>query len=285
MSRRYLFTVAFTVLAALTAPAAEYDVIAGPADPIAPGTVIEPKDHPGWSDLVQKSKPKLRPDQVGKVNDLTARMSGWMITAFLADVQKVNTPAGPRHQIRAVGLGLGSAVKGKDMVFTADTADKVGADTGFVTRSILNKGYEVQQKAKVVVRGPTFWLVDTPVWFAVGGKHQLVRYRYALLADEATGRLDVLLWRIDPDGKVGGTAPQAVWLNPEAVDTPSLVVDTNEITLGIPSEAAFAVDRLPASGAAVGIPADLKALAAQAKFNPNTAAALEAGLRKITGGR
>jgi hypothetical protein len=297
MPRRSLYAVGLTALAAVAAWAAwppdtptpakpvEYDLTATAADAIAPGTVIEPKNHPGWSDLVLKSQPRIRQDQVAKVNDLTARMAGWMITAFLADVQKADTPAGPRYKLRAVGLGLGSAVKGKDVVFTADTAEKVGADVGFVTRSILNKGYEVQQKAKVVLRGPTFWLVDTPVWFAVGGKHQLVRYRYGLLVDEATGKLDVLLWRVGSDGTLGGNPPQAVWLNPEAVDKPNLVVDANEITIGIPSEAAFAVDRLPGAGAAVGIAADLRKLAGQAKFTAPEAASLEAGLRKITGGR
>lgn len=291
-----MFAVGVASLAAVAAWAAwpnastsqrapEYDLTAAAPEEIKPGTVVDPKNHPGWSDLVLKSQPRIRPDQVGKVNDLTARMAGWMITAMLADVQKADAAGGPRHRIRAVGVGLGTAIKDKDTVITPETGDRFGADTGFITRSILSKGYDVQRKSRVVVRGPTFWLIDTPVWFAEGGKHRLDRYRYALLVDEPTGRLDSLVWRLDADGKVGGSPAGAVWLNPEAVDAPQLVVDSNEITLGIPSEAAFAVDRLPAAGGAIGLPPELVKLAGQPKYAAAEAGALEAGLRKMTGSR
>ena len=43
-------------------------------------------------------------------------------------------------------------------------------------RTILTKGYEVQSLARVVVQGPTFALVDTPVWFRCGVKNRLVRF-------------------------------------------------------------------------------------------------------------
>ena len=93
-----------------------------PPEFIAPGTVVEPNDHPGWSHLVLKSRPRIRPDQRDKVNDLTARMAAWMVTATLADVKK--TESG--YALRAVGVGLGAQAKGKDTVITPDTGAKLG---------------------------------------------------------------------------------------------------------------------------------------------------------------
>jgi hypothetical protein len=265
----------------LPAPVAAAADPAAPApalpETVAPGTVVEPNDHPGWSHLVLKSRPRIRADQRDKVNDLTARMAAWMVTVTLADVQK--TDAG--YALRAVGVGLGAKAKGKDTVITADTGAKFGAEIGLVSKTVLNKGYDRQGQSAVVSRGPTLWVVDTPVHFADGGKHRVVRYRHALLVDAKTGKLDTYIWRLGTDG-FGDRPADAVLLGPEAVDDTELVVDAREINfLGIPSEAAFAVDRLPACGKPVTLPAELRKLAERDAYTPADAAALEAGLRKL----
>jgi hypothetical protein len=245
-------------------------------DTIPPGTVAEPNNHPGWSHLVLKSRPRIRADQRDKVNDLTARMASWLITVFLADVAK--TESG--YHLRAVGLGLGAQAKGQDTVITAETGAKLGAEIGWIGKTVLNKGYDRQQTSVIVSRGPTLWVVDTPVTFAERGQHRLVRYRYALLVDSQTGRLTTFLWRLDTNG-FGDRPAEAVLLPPEAVDEAELVVDEREITLGIPSEAAFAVDRLPRVGRPLTLPASLRKLAERETYTPQEAAALETGLRQL----
>ena len=45
----------------------------------------------------------------------------------------------------------------------------------------LARAYATQRKAVVVFHGPSVALLDTPVWAVWSGKHQLVRFRYALL--------------------------------------------------------------------------------------------------------
>ena len=124
------------------------------------------------------------------------------------------------------------------------------------------------------------WLLDTPVTADDNGTHRILRYRYALLADAKTGRLDTVIWRLGTDG-FGDRPADAVLLAPEAVDDADLLVDSKEITLGIPSEAAFAVSGLPKCGKPLTLPVEVRKLAERDAFTPAEAAALEAGLRKL----
>src|SRR5262249_50351766 len=149
-----------------------------------------------------------------------------------------------RHRLRTVALGFACSVNGHDTIITPETAASLGADVGWVTTTILTKGYERQRQAVVVFRGDSAWLLDTPVWFRLGGKHRLVRFRYLLLTDGPGGPLDVVCWLLPPDGGLGDP-PAVTWLRPDTIDPAELVIDPAEFTLGIPSEAAFAVDRLP----------------------------------------
>jgi hypothetical protein len=91
--------------------AAEYDLEAKPPDALPPGTVVGRTAPAGWSHLVIKSLPRIRPAERSKVNALTARMAEWMFTAFVADVRP--EPGETRNRVRAVALGLGCSVKGK----------------------------------------------------------------------------------------------------------------------------------------------------------------------------
>lgn len=250
-----------------------YDLTARPADSIAPGTVVEKSAPRGWSHLVIKSLPRVRDDQRAGLSQLVVQKAGWMFTAFVADV----VPDGGRFRLRAIGLGLGANVNGRDTILTPETVGRFE----LIGREILSKGYEVQRKAVVVVHGPSMALLDTPVWFRCADGHRLVRYRYALLADTATGRLDVLLWRLGVEGGACGELERAVWLNPNTIDPAELVVDRAKVNrLGIPADDAFAVEKLP-PGRAVAIPADLHRLAGQTRFTVDEARALDTGLRNL----
>ena len=72
-----------------------------------------------------------------------------------------------------------------------------------------------------------------------------------------------------------------MWLRPDTIDEAELIPDPGEFTLGVPSEAALAVDRLPPGRPAGELPADVRPLAGKARFSADEAAALEAGLRKL----
>lgn len=264
-----------------TTPAAEptdYDLAPRPPAEITPGTVVGTTAPAGWSHLVIKSLPRVRDDQRSFLPDITVEKAGWMFTAFAADVAR--EPAGT-FAFRAIGLGLGAKGKARDMVVTSDTGRRLGADMGLFGGMILDKGYEVQRKAVVPLRSPGFALLDTPVWFRCGDANKLVRYRYALLVDRPTGRLDVLMWSLGADAAPCGQLAEVVRIAPNTIDPAELVVDRRKVTrLGMPSDDAFAVERLP-PGPRRPLPDDLRALAGTTRFTPEAARSLETRLRAL----
>jgi len=256
---------------------ARYDLVSKPADSLDPGTIVEKSAPKGWSHLVIKSLPRIREDQKKGIPDLTVEKASWMFTAFLANVAKDENG---RYRFDKAGLGLGAKAREMDTILTAETGRKLGGDLGLFGGEILNKGYEVQKKAVLVFSGASMALLDTPVWFRVGDENKLVRYRYAMLVDQLSGRMETILWRLGTDG-VGTNFEDAVWLKPDTVDVAELVVDKKKVNrLGIPADDAFAVDKMP-GGRPVSIPADLQKLAAQTRFTAEEAYALDVGLRKL----
>jgi hypothetical protein len=268
--------------------AGDYDVTARPPEAIAPGTVIERSAPPGWSHLVIKSLPRVRPSERAKLLSPVVENAAWMFTAFVADVRPVEQPgSGPKYRLRAIALGLGGAsADGRDVIVTPETAKEHGVKLGWITHKILTKGYETQREAKVVVQGPvqgpTFGLVDTPVWFRCGEHNRLIRFRYALLVDELSGRLDVVVWAFDPQGGCVDPA-SAVVLAPNTIDEAELIPDLSKFAGGLTvAEDAFGVDRLPPHRARLLLPEAIRSLAIQTKeFTPDDAHTLEAELRRL----
>jgi hypothetical protein len=256
----------------------EYDLTPKPPAEITPGTVVGTTAPAGWSHLVIKSLPRVRSDQRAGIAELTVEKAGWMFTAFLADVGRQSDGS---FALKRIGLGLGAKGKDRDMVVTADTGRKLGAELGLFGGMILDKGYEVQRKAVVPLWGADFGLLDTPVWYRCGDANKLVRYRYALLVDRATGRLDVLMWSLGADGPGCGRLAEVVRIAPNTIDPAELVVDRRKINrFGVPSDDAFAVERLP-PGTRRPLPADLGPLAGTTRFTQDTARDLEVRLRAL----
>ena len=263
----------------------EYDVSARPPETIKPGTVVGRGPPEGWSHLVIKSLPRVRPSEEAKIPGAmasqTIRMTRWLFTAFVADVRPETRGGETRYHLREVGLGLGTSINGRDVVITPETAESHGVKLDLITREILTKGYKTQELAMMVTRGPTFAVVDTPVWFRCGEANRLIRFRYGLLVDAATGRLDVLGWMLDPGGGCGDTGV-AVLLSPNQIDEAELIPDPKEFNfLGVANPKTFGVDSLPPHRAQLVLPAEVRELAARTKFTPDDARALEAALRKL----
>ncbi|QJW93902.1 hypothetical protein [Frigoriglobus tundricola] len=269
----------------------DYDVTAQPPEEIAPGTVIERGPPAGWSHLVIKSLPRVRANEVVRLpsnrlmsRDDLARQVAWMFTAFTADVVPERHGHHTRYRIRAIGLGLGANVNGRDTILTSSTAESFGLKPDFfgVQKTTLDIGYRIQQQARVVIHGPSFALVDTPVTFRCGKKNRMVRFRYALLVDQPTGRLDVLAWRLGAESGGCADLSRAVLLRPDTIDEAELIPDLAEFDrLNIPNELAFGVDDLPPNRLEVALPPDLSPLVGGTKFTPDAARTLEDDLRKL----
>ncbi len=267
----------------------DYDLSAAPPETIAPGTVVGRGAPHGWSHLVIKSLPRVRPSEVANVpgfpivgNDRIVRMVAWMFTAFTADVVREEQGGHARYRLRAIGLGLGTSANGRDVVLTVETAKQHGAEMDWIKDEVLKTGYRIQKQALIPVHGPSFALLDTPVIVRCAAGNRTVRYRYALLVNANTGALDVLLWRLGGDGGECADLTRAVWIEPNCIDEAELIPDLNEFQGARPSDTAFAVDKFPPHRLEMAFPADLVPLVGKTKFTPDEARALEAGLRKMT---
>jgi hypothetical protein len=267
----------------------EYDLNATEPEEIAPGTVIERSAPAGWSHLIIKSLPRVKPSEVPQVppppfglgRDYVIRQVSWMFTVFTADVVKEQHGLHSRYRLRAIGLGLGTTVNGRDIVLTVETAAQYGVKLDPIQSKTLEVGYKIQKQSRVVVHGPSFALVDTPVAFRCDGTNRMVRFRYAMLVDAHTGRLDVFSWRAGAEEGQCADLARAVLLYPNTIDEAELIPDPKQFTAGAPNELGFGVDDLPPNRLEVVVPTELRTLAGQMRFTPDEAHALEVGLRKL----
>jgi hypothetical protein len=265
----------------------DYDVTAIAPESIAPGTVVENGPPDGWSHLIIKSLPRVKPSEMPRIptklgREYVIQKVSWMFTVFAADVVKEQHGSHTRYRLRAVGLGLGTRVNGRDTVLTSATAERFGEPMDPIKKQTLDTGYGVQQQSRVVVHGSSFALVDTPVTFRCGDRNRMVRFRYGMLVDSHTGRLDVFCWEIGAEGGECADLSRAVLLAPNTIDRVELVVDPAGFNdLGIPNELAFGVDVLPPHKLEVRLPPQLNPLVGKTKFTPEEAHTLEDSLRKL----
>jgi hypothetical protein len=248
---------------------------------IRPGTVIGPQAPAGWTHLVLKSWPRLPDDQKKLVNEMTARLAVAFFTATTADVATEDVQGVRQFRLARLGFGVGTRVRGQDMIVSPATETQLGADLGFFGRQVLAEVCQKQQEIRLVAASATAAVVDTPLFMPRGHGHRKVILRYVFLVDPRTGRLDTLVWRIDLDarGNYEGAVGPIHWLPPQLMVDAVMQVDVREFHLGIPSERAFAVTSLP-PGRPLDIPAALQAIAGRPRLTADQARLLEAGLRE-----
>ena len=255
----------------------EYDVAAKTPDQIIPGTTVAQSAPNGWTHLVIKTLPRIRPADRERVLPIVNRYAQWLTTAFVANVQSEKSGL---HRIRSVGFGLGPAVNGVDTIITPETAPENGVDLGLIARQLLTKSHELQRQTLMPIHGPTFALVDAPAWYRAGAKNRLIRFRYGLLANSRTGELKAVVWGFDPGGECFSDAIIGR-LQPDTIDEAELIHDATEFNLGMPTAAAFGVDRLPSHIEPKPLPKSLQPLALASRFTPTEAHELERGLRNL----
>jgi hypothetical protein len=248
-----------------------------------PGTVVGKEPPKGWSHLVIKSHPRIRPDDLRLVSPLTAELSSFLFTAFVANVDEERAGGQVRYRLGAIAFGVGTSINGRDTIISPATQQRLGANVGLLGGQVLAKVYDGQQNVRLAAFTRTMALVDTPMVMLRGNRHRPIIIRYALLVDANTGRLETLAWLLDRDDRGGyqGPASPIEWLPPNKINDAVLRVDTNEITLGVPSDNAFALVRLPEGQKQIAFPEDVKGVAAEANPSAAWAGWLEGKLREL----
>jgi hypothetical protein len=247
---------------------------------IRPGTMIGHKAPAGWTHLVLKSWPRLPDDQKKLVNEMTARLAVAFFTATTADVATEDVQGVRQYRLARLGFGVGTRVRGRDLIVSPAAEAQLGAGLGFFARQVLAEVCERQQEIRLVAASATAAIVDTPLFMPRGHGHRKVILRYVFLVDARTGRLDTLVWRIDLDGRGNyeGATGAIEWLPPNLMVDAVMQVDVREFHLGIPSERAFAVTSLP-PGQPLDFSAALQTTASRPRLTAEHARLLEAGLR------
>jgi hypothetical protein len=287
---------------------AEALVTPRPVAVIPPGTAIADRPPEGWSHLIVKSQPRVGAAGADKVAAVTIEMAGLLFTAILADAQMNSLSGGagqshfrgvgrenrdsPQERLPApyflsnVAIGLGTRVQGRDVIVSSDTQERLGAKLGFIARSVLAGAEKRLARMQCVARSRTMAIIDAPGVLLVDGQHQLVVLRYAILVHPQTGRLDALDWslRTDESGQYLGMVGAAHRLPASKLDDCVMHVDPGEFTFGVPSEKAFAMERMPQGQPLPPFEGRLKALAAAPQMTPSGVAELETALRKILDG-
>lgn len=249
---------------------------------VPPGTVIG-KDAPtGWSHLILKSFPRIAPQHKTLVSESTYRLSSLVFTAILAKVEKMPGANPPRYALGDIGLGLGTNVRGHDLVLSPETQARLGANLGFQERIVLSECYKRQAMARQIVRTDTMALIDTHAVIRQNGQHQLAKVRYAVLLDPRSGQIATVTWGVDVDqqGQPQRAITHLEWLSKNQVTDCLLSVDRRHFTLGIPGDLAFGVDGAPRGHSRIPLTPELSTLAGQSRYTPQTAHKLEMTLRQ-----
>jgi hypothetical protein len=260
-----------------------YDVTPRRLDLIPPGTVIDKGPPKDWSHLIIKSHPRAGAGDFRRLSPSAAQLSSLLYTAIVANVRVEKAGNSARHRLAGLAVGLGTRVNGKDVVLSPEKQQALGANLSFLGRVVLSKAQDKLQEVQLIARSDTMALVDAPGLLQRDGRHRPVVLRYAVLVDAATGGLETLLWVIERDERGGykGTTGPAEWLPPNKLEDCVLHVDANEFSLGVPSENAFAMNRIPQGQKQVPLPDDVKAIAGRSRLSDDLAYRLETRLREL----
>lgn len=265
--------------------AAFVDVTPRPLEPIPPGTVIADRAPAGWSHLIIKSHPRVGEETIGRISETTARMAGLLFTAMLADVRPEPGQDGtPRFHLRAVGVGVGTDVDGKEMILSSQTQKQLGAELSLIDRTVLAGGEDQLRQMRLVARTPTMALIDNPTTLLYRKKHRRVVFRYAILVAPQSGRLDTLMWLLlpsDDQGSYKGPIGPLQRFSAEMVEDCVLHVDPDEFLLGIPTPLGFARERIPRGTSEVPFPEGLRPAAARRRFSPESVRTLQKRLAAV----
>lgn len=249
---------------------------------IPPGTAIDKSPPTNWSHLIVKSHPRICDADVAKAGDMTSKLSSIIFTAFVANVKL--DPKNPKaYRIDRIAVGIGTNIDGTDVVISPDTQKKQGAKFGLLARQVVSRTYEHQHDNIIVARTDTAAVVDAPVVMRRGQRNRFITFRYLLLADPTTGSLDALLWLVDLDdrGETIGAVGDIECLPANKIVDAQLSVDDSQYTLGIPSDLAFGVMKLPTGKFQIAMPEDLRPLMGKARFTAEEMPALETRMRAI----
>ena len=241
---------------------------------IEPGSVVDPEPPTGWSHLLIAAYPRVGSGEVKKVNRTVLGFGSLITFTMAANVVSQELPDGSkRYQLQKVGWGLGTRVRGRNTIVSADTHEQLGADLGYIGAEILKRNEQgLQNSFLQVAQSSTMVVCDYSSLVHHGGQHRWMVIRHAVLLNATDGHLTTLAWLLQR-----GTHQEYVLADDRLQILPPAMredrvfhVDAAQFFLGIPKSEAFAVDRIP-QGTPASPSAELKSLVALRPYTPGAA--------------
>jgi hypothetical protein len=245
--------------------------------------VVGQRPPRNWSHLVIKSIPRLASGDLGTLPRSAFRTATLFRTVILADVgQSADHPA--KFVLRRIGIGLCVPVRSRgDVIVRSGRLEELGIGLGMVEKVVLRSAEAELAKGRLIASGPTFAMYRGPVKMQVGQIHQSVELTYALLVDEHTGALRVLVWSQEVT-KDGLAAPaELVELPPNLDFDCPLDVQAERLLGTVPVSWSFAMENLPPGRPVALSPGLARCLARDALLGDSEA--MEQALRRALTGR
>ena len=268
----------------LTSPAfAELVVVPAKIELIPPGTVISQQVPEPWTHLIVKSQPRVTSGDIAQVSKHQIELASTFFMATLARVEQIDGETGTSYRLARLASGIGTNIKGQDIIVSPSTVKAQRAGVGFLGRILLHEMYSEQSSVEVIMRSETTAIYDTPIIVRLNNQNRDLVLRYAVFVDPTNGQLDTLAWLIDVDNmrRYQGLSSQVQWLPANMLMDCQLHVDASEYFLGVPSKKAFASVEIPQGRVQLGVTNQAFAdLLVQQAWNQREAAAVEAGLRQ-----
>ena len=212
------------------------------------GLVAQSMPRDRFNQLLFLGTPKLTHGDVDDVIEVVRQNSSLFGLAIMATVVQQDG----KYQLREVGLGHSYKIGKRPTIVTSEKAESLGADLGMIATRVLAKNEAMMDPPIVVIQTTSLIVFDVTAVMAINGQHVDRRMRHLIWTHPTTGRTATADWLLNEEITPPGAKQWAIesampihLIPADTVEDRAIHVDGNEISWTIPSDRAFALQRLP----------------------------------------
>ncbi|WP_430453249.1 pyruvate kinase [Rhodopirellula europaea] len=212
------------------------------------GLVAQSMPRDRFNQLLFLGTPKLTHGDVDDVIEVVRQNSSLFGLAIMATVVQQDG----KYQLREVGLGHSYKIGKRPTIVTSEKAESLGADLGMIATRVLAKNEAMMDPPIVVIQTTSLIVFDVTAVMAINGQHVDRRMRHLIWTHPTTGRTATAVWLLNEEITPPGAKQWAIesampihLIPADTVEDRAIHVDGDEISWTIPSDRAFALQRLP----------------------------------------
>lgn len=257
---------------------AESTIRSTPLSLIPAGTRIDSaKNVSNGCRLVLLANPRVA---AGDVTSASKKVREYASMFCMALIAKVDTNSEGRFQLTDLSVGNCVAINDGWTAITANSYKEHDIALDFFARQVLARSEQNLRQARVVAKGDSFRIFDAEAIVRKGTDHVPMIIRHIVWVNSQSGKLATMVWLLEQDGGDWKMVEDKFHaLPPKYLEDRVFSVKADEITLGIPSQKAFAINGLP-RGKEIPANPPLKKLAAAKSYSEESQQALVAALNK-----